>query len=154
MFEYKDFNDFTRLLGYHKVRYLLIGGYAVAFHGYPRYTKDLDIWIAPDEVTAEKMMAVLNDFGFGSLGLGKIDFLKDGMFIQLGQEPIRIDIVIQKQFFETAWRSRINHPSGDHQVHFVSLKYLLELKALAGRPQDIADISKLAKKEKKKRNRK
>lgn len=148
MFEYEDFNEFIRLLDFHKVRYLLIGGYAVTFHGYPRYTKDLDIWIAPDVETAGKMMAVLDEFGFGSIGLGKSDFLKDESFIQLGHEPVRIDIVIKKRFFDPAWRNRVKHLSGNEKMNFVSVKYLVKLKNLAGRPQDIADISRLLKKRK------
>ncbi len=154
MFEYEDFNEFIRLLDYHKVRYLLIGGYAVTFHGYPRYTKDLDIWIAPDEDTAGKILAVLDEFGFASVGLKKGDFLKDDSFIQLGHEPVRVDIVIKKQLFEPAWRNRVRHISGEGQLNFVSLKYLVKLKNLAGRPQDIADISRLLKRKKKGKNRK
>ena len=88
-----DFKEFIQLLNVHSVRYLVVGGYAVAFHGHPRYTKDIDIWILLDKTNAKKMLDVLNVFGFSSLGLTEDDFLKKDNIIQLGNPPNRIDIL-------------------------------------------------------------
>ena len=89
----KDFREFIQLLNDHKVLYLIVGGYAVAFHGYPRYTKDIDIWVWLDQGNAEKLIQVLEDFGFGSLDLKTEDFLDPDQVIQLGYPPNRIDIL-------------------------------------------------------------
>ena len=154
MFEHRDFNEFLRLLDYHKIRYLLIGGYAVAFHGHPRYTKDLDIWIAPDESSAEKMLKLLDDFGFASLKLKLEDFLKNGVFIQLGVEPVRIDIIVERELFEEAWKNRVKYPSGDgYYVNFIGFKDLIKLKEKADRDQDRVDVKKLLNKKTKKKSK-
>ena len=87
-----DFEDFIQLLNQHKVDYMVVGGYAMAFHGRPRYTGDLDIWIDISESNAEKMLLVIKDFGFSSLGFKKEDFLKENLINQLGYPPLRIDI--------------------------------------------------------------
>ena len=89
----KDFEDFIVLLNKHKVAYLIIGGYALAFHGKPRHTGDLDIWIDITDDNAQKMMSVINDFGMTSLGLKKADFLQKGGITQIGYPPLRIDIL-------------------------------------------------------------
>jgi len=83
----KDFKEFIQLLNDHDVLYLVIGGYAVAFHGYPRYTKDIDIWVWLDKGNAEKLLKVLKDFGSGSLGLKLNDFLDPEQVVQLGYPP-------------------------------------------------------------------
>ena len=88
-----DFKEFIQLLNVQNVRYLVVGGYAVAFHGHPRYTKDIDIWILLDKTNAKKMLDVLNAFGFSSLGLTEDDFLKKDNIIQLGNPPNRINIL-------------------------------------------------------------
>ena len=86
-----DFIDFVELCNKHEVEYLVIGGYAVSIHGYPRSTKDLDICIKLSEENAVKMVEVIIDFGFGSLNLKKEDFLKRDFITQLGHEPVRIE---------------------------------------------------------------
>jgi len=87
-----DFIDFLKLCNKYEVKYLVIGGYAVSIHGYPRYTKDLDICIELSEENAGKMVQVINDFGLESLGLTKEDFIKKNFITQIGYEPLRIDI--------------------------------------------------------------
>lgn len=89
----EDFVDFINLLNRHKVEYMVVGAHALAFHGRPRHTGDLDIWIKPSIFNAEKMINVIDDFGFSSLGLVKEDFLKDNYVTQLGYPPLRIDIL-------------------------------------------------------------
>ena len=89
----KDFKEFIALLNAHNVRYLLVGAYAVALHGYPRYTKDLDVWVELSAANADGLLRALEEFGFGSLGLKSEDFLESDQVIQLGYPPNRIDIV-------------------------------------------------------------
>jgi hypothetical protein len=89
----QDFREFIQSLNDNHVRYLIVGGYAVAFHGHPRYTKDLDVWLWVDEQNAEKMVKALEQFGFASLGLTADDFLEPGIIIQLGYPPNRIDLI-------------------------------------------------------------
>src|SRR5438445_8377336 len=103
----KDFREFIALLNSHKVRFLIVGGHAVTFHGYPRYTGDLDVWVAIDPSNAVRVEEVLKDFGFGSL-FSADDFSKSGYAIQLGRPPYRIDILtsIDAVEFEAAYNSR------------------------------------------------
>lgn len=140
-----DFIDFVELCNKNEVKYLVIGGYAVSFHGYPRSTKDLDICIKISEENAEKMVKVINDFGLGSLKLKSEDFLKRDFITQLGHEPVRIDILndIDGVSFEDAWENKkvINYKG--KEINFIGYNELLKVKEKAGRPQDLADISKL-----------
>ncbi len=91
----KDFEDFVSLLNKYNVEYMVVGGYALAFHGRPRHTGDLDIWINISESNAEKVISVIKEFGFGSLGFSKEDFLKPGYVNQIGHPPLRIDILTE-----------------------------------------------------------
>ena len=89
----RDFKEFIQSLNDNLVRYLIVGGYAVAFHGHPRYTKDIDIWIDMTPENAENTVKSLEQFGFESLGLKKGDFLIPDQIIQLGYPPSRIDLI-------------------------------------------------------------
>ncbi len=89
----KDFKEFIESLNANRVRYLVVGGYAVALHGYPRYTKDLDVWIEPTAQNAQNVLNALTEFGFGSLDINTGDFLEDNTIIQLGHPPNRIDLM-------------------------------------------------------------
>ena len=104
----QDFREFIELLNARDVKYLVIGGYAVAFHGHPRYTKDIDFWIWLEESNATWMITMLNDFGFSSLGIKKEDFLDKDMVIQLGYPPNRIDLLtdLEAADFETCYELR------------------------------------------------
>jgi len=135
-----DFLDFIRLCNQFEVEYLVIGGYAVSFHGYPRSTKDLDVCIKISEANADKMMQVIDEFGFASLKLSKEDFMKPGFITQLGHEPLRIDIINDLD----------GVPLLGKPVNFIGYNELLKVKAKAGRPQDLADIDKLKKRNSKK----
>jgi hypothetical protein len=143
---FEDFKDFIRLCNHYELRYLVIGGFAVSIHGYPRGTKDLDICIEASEGNADKIAKVIADFGMASLGLTPEDFLKKGMFTQLGREPVRIDIMVEMDGvpFDSAWQNKrtVNYED-EILVHFIGYHELLQLKQLASRPQDIADIAQL-----------
>jgi predicted nucleotidyltransferase len=140
-----DFLDFVKLCNEYKVEYLVIGGYAVSIHGYPRYTKDFDISIKVSEINAEKMVSVIKDFGLGSLKLTKEDFLKRDFITQLGYEPLRIGILneLDGVSFEQAWVNKRIIDFEGTKINFIGYHELLKVKEKAGRPQDIADINKL-----------
>ena len=147
-----DFIDFVKLCNKYEVEYLVIGGYAVSIHGYPRSTKDFDVCIKISEENASKMVQVIKDFGFASLKLTKEDFLKRDFITQLGHEPVRIDILndLNGVPFEQAWMNKSVMDFEDYKINFIGYYELLKVKEKAGRPQDLADISKLKSRNKKK----
>jgi predicted nucleotidyltransferase len=137
-----DFKEFFQLLEEKKVRYMIIGGFAVAYHGYPRYTKVVDIWIMIESDNAEKMAAVLKDFGFESLGLEEKDFLTEDIIIQLGYAPNRIDLImgLPEVIFEDAYTRRDEEKIDGVQLSFIGLEDLRAIKKASGRMQDLADL--------------
>ena len=141
----QDFKEFVQSLNDNDVRYLVIGGYAVALHGHPRYTKDIDIWIQMTPENANRMIAALNDFGFGSLGLRVEDFLVPDQVIQLGYPPSRIDLITSPPGvdFETCYDSRVQTVIDGIAVSFIDLENLKKSKRAAGRLQDLADLENL-----------
>jgi predicted nucleotidyltransferase len=143
----KDFKEFAELLEKNEVNYLVIGGFAVNFHGYPRYTKDIDIWIQAEEATIQKLLITLNEFGFGSLGLCEKDFLNKDNIIQLGYEPNRIDLLVSVDGldFKNAYEKKIVYESDGVKMNFVSIDDLIIAKKTSGRPQDLADADYLTK---------
>ena len=140
-----DFKEFIQLLNVHSVRYLVVGGYAVAFHGHPRYTKDIDIWILLDKTNAKKMLDVLNVFGFSSLGLTEDDFLKKDNIIQLGNPPNRIDILtdLSGVIFDECYPQKKNINIDGVAINFIDVESLIQNKKASGRHQDLADIENL-----------
>lgn len=138
----KDLQDFIRLCLKHDVRFLVVGGYAVAAHGHPRLTKDLDVWIWADPDNALQMVKVMDDFGFGSLGLTVQDFSEEGQVVQLGTPPNRIDILtsVSGVDFETCWSRRVEIKLDSLEVPFIGLDDLVKNKLATGRTQDIADV--------------
>ena len=141
----KDFREFIELLNSNKVKYLVLGGYAIAFHGHPRYTKDLDIWLELSEENAEKILKTLNDFGFASLDISKADFLTKGMVVQLGYPPNRIDLINSPDGvdFEDCYKTRIEIEVEDLKISVIDLENLKKNKKASGRLQDLADLEKL-----------
>lgn len=140
-----DFKEFIQLLNVHSVRYLVVGGYAVAFHGHPRYTKDIDIWILLDKTNAKKMLDVLNVFGFSSLGLTEDDFLKKDNIIQLGNPPNRINILtdLSGVIFDECYPQKKNINIDGVAINFIDVESLIQNKKASGRHQDLADIENL-----------
>jgi hypothetical protein len=141
----KDFKEFIESLNGHNVRYLVVGGYAVAFHGYPRYTKDLDGWIELSPENANNMIKALEEFGFGSLGLKIEDFLESDQIIQLGYPPNRIDILttLKKLQFKDSYKARIEIEIQGIKINFIDLENLKLNKRATGSPQDLADAENL-----------
>jgi predicted nucleotidyltransferase len=143
----KDYEEFLKLLNKHKVKYCIIGAYAVAFYAKPRYTKDMDIFVEPSVDNAEKILKVLTEFGFGELSITPDDLTQEGNIFQLGYEPVRIDIMtkIEGFRFQDVWRNRVLGEYGSERVSFISLDDLIENKKISGRHSDIVDIELLEK---------
>jgi hypothetical protein len=141
----QDFKEFIQLLNDNQVKYLVIGGYAVAVHGHPRYTKDIDIWIEISEENAQKLVTALTQFGFESLGLTSADFQTPNQIIQLGYPPNRIDLITNPDGidFQTCYDSKIEVTLNDVPVKFINLDNLKKNKLASGRLQDLADLEKL-----------
>ena len=141
----QDFREFIESLNKHNVRYLLIGGYAVALHGHPRYTKDPDIWIWMDNTNATNLLNALKDFGFSSLQLTPEDFLKPDQIVQLGFPPNRIDLMTSPKGveFNTCYASREEIEIDGLKVNLIDLNHLKINKKATGRHQDLADLENL-----------
>lgn len=141
----QDFREFVELLNKHNVKYLIVGGYAVGIHGRPRYTGDLDVWISPDEETANTMVKVMQEFGFGSFGLTEKDFLTKENIIQLGYPPLRIDVLtsIDGVKFEECYPNKVVIEDEGVPVNFISLKDLRKNKESSGRRRDLDDLENL-----------
>lgn len=141
----KDFREFIELLNKNNVKYLIIGGYALAIHGYPRYTNDLDIWILVDNLNAKNIIKSIEQFGFSSLNLNTNDFLKPDYVIQLGQPPNRIDILTSADGleFEESYKSKVTIKIQKLDINFIDLENLKKNKMAVGRYQDLADLEKL-----------
>lgn len=141
----QDFKEFIQSLNDNHVRYLVVGGYAVALHGHPRYTKDMDIWIEMKPENAVNLVTALEKFGLGSLGLKEEDFLVPGQVVQLGQPPNRIDLLctISGVDFAACYESRVSVEVDEVLVSFIDLENLRKNKAASGRHQDMADLENL-----------
>ncbi len=143
----KDFEDFIGLLNKHKVQYMVVGGYALAFHGKPRYTGDIDIWIQISDANATKLLKVIKDFGLSSLGFTKEDFLKEGYISQIGRPPLRIDILnsIDGVDFDEAYAGVQKTDIEGLTVPYIGLGDFIKNKQTSGRKKDLADIQEIKK---------
>jgi hypothetical protein len=143
----RDFQDLLSLLDQHGVRFMIVGGYAVAAHGHPRYTKDLDVWVDASAENGARIVAALEEFGFGDLGLTAADFCETGAVIQLGHEPGRVDLLtsVSGVAFEDAFATRELVRFGELSVPVIDRHSLMLNKRASGRPQDLADVARLEK---------
>jgi hypothetical protein len=141
-----DFSEFLRLLTVHEVEYLLVGGYAVAVHGYPRATADLDVWVAPTRTNAERLVTVLRTFGFDQPEITPDLFLDPERLIRMGLPPMRLEVLTSISgdvpFDEASERAEII-VIDDIEVPVLSLADLRRNKAAAGRAKDLADLEAL-----------
>lgn len=142
----KDYEEFLELLNKNKVRYCIVGAYAVAFYAKPRYTKDMDILVEPDIENGKKIVKVLEEFGFKSLNLSEKDFSQSGKIIQLGYEPVRIDIItsIEGCTFKQVWKNKCTGIYGKTKVFFIGLDELIKNKKILKRKQDEVDLDILS----------
>ncbi len=140
-----DFKEFIESLNDNQVRYLIVGGYALALHGHPRYTKDLDVWVQVSRENASALLQALAQFGMGSLGLTVQDFLEPNQVVQLGYPPYRIDILSQISGveFSDCYEQRVVVSLDDVDVNFIDLESLKKNKRASGRLQDLADLENL-----------
>jgi len=141
----KDFREFIELLNAHNIKYLVVGGYAVTVHGYPRYTNDIDIWFWSDKSNAESLIKALKDFGFGSLDIKIEDFLSPNKVIQLGYPPNRIDLLtsISGVEFEECYPKRVSMDIAGIKIDFIDLENLKRNKKASGRHKDLNDFENL-----------
>ncbi len=139
----EDFKEFIKLLNDHECRYLIVGGYALSFHSQPKFTKDIDFWIDPQPDNAEKIIKVLSDFGFGQLDITIDDLTDPNKVIQLGMEPLRIDLLtsIDGLTFEMAYENRVIGNYFDIKANIISQEDLILNKKSSGRKKDLYDLS-------------
>ena len=142
----KDFKEFLRLLRAHGVEYLLIGGWAVGYHGYPRATDDLDIWIAIAPANAARVVDVLKEFGFDVPGLSVDLFLQEDQIVRMGVEPVRIEVStsISGVDFPECYGERLETALDGEPVSLISLRHLKINKKASGRLKDLADLDYLS----------
>jgi len=141
----QDFKDLLALFNEHRIEYMIVGAYALAFHGAPRYTGDIDILVKPDSLNAQWIMAALNEFGFGLVGLKAEDFETPDKVIQLGVPPVRVDIVtsITGVSWEEAFSGRVEGKYGDISVYYIGRQQFISNKQALGRKKDLADLEAL-----------
>lgn len=143
-----DYKEFIELLKKHNVEYLLVGAYALAAHGYVRYTHDIDFLISNSKENANKMVAVLQEFGFSSLGIKDTDFMSDDLIVQLGYPPLRIDIITSisgiENFEQVKKNQNIVQIDG-LDIPIISKSDLIKNKRSTGRTKDLADAEELEK---------
>ena len=140
-----DLREFIELLNSLKVEFVIVGAHALAWHGLPRYTKDMDFLINTSPENAQTMANLIDAFGFGSTGLGADDFQITDQVIQLGMEPNRIDILtgISGVTWEEAWASKVSAELDGLPVWYLGKDAYIKNKLASGRPQDIADVARL-----------
>jgi hypothetical protein len=141
----QDFKELLECFNEHNVRYLIIGAFALAWHGHPRYTGDLDIYIDPAPANAARTLSALTDLGFGSLGLTQADFETPDRVVQLGIAPVRVDILtsISGVDWSAAWSGSVPGTYADVAVRYLGKEQYRANKLASGRAKDLADLESL-----------
>lgn len=139
----KDFEELFGFFARQEVKAVIVGAHAIAFHAKPRYTKDLDLLLEPTDENARRVLAALEEFGFGGLGITVADLNEPGRILQLGQPPNRIDLLtsIDGVSWDDVWNGRVEGSYGNARVFYIGRSELIRNKTAAGRPQDLADLS-------------
>lgn len=144
---YRDFEEFLESCNVRRVRYLVVGAHAVAYHAHPRATKDLDVYVEPTFENAELLLAAIRDFfGGAELGFTAQDVTELDTILQLGVAPVRIDLLSSISGigdFEDVWRRRVHGKYGSVETQYLCLDDLITAKRSAGRQQDLADLEAL-----------
>lgn len=141
----EDLREFIALLNAAGVEYVIVGAHALAYHGCPRYTGDVDILVRVSQENARKLEGVIIEFGFGEAALGAEDFLADDRVIQLGVAPNRIDLLttVTGVTFEAVWEGKVEAELDGVPVHLIGKKQFIQNKKALGRPKDLADLDSL-----------
>lgn len=141
----QDFKELLELFNAHKVKYVIVGGYALAFHGAPRYTGDMDLFVKPDRENANRILKALDEFGFGSVGLKEEDLKSPNKVVQLGFPPVRIDIItsISGVLWDEAFETCAKAEYGDVPVSYIGREQYIINKRASGRKKDLADLEAL-----------
>lgn len=141
---HEDFKDFIEALNKNNVEYVIVGAFALAFHGHPRATGDIDIWLRPTPQNANAVLKALNDFGFGELDISEDDIVS-GKIIQLGYPPVRIDLItlMEGVTHEEIWEGRELGMFGGEQVFYIGREAFIRNKKAIGRHKDLADLELL-----------
>ena len=144
---YQDYLELLLCLNDNKVKYLVIGGYAVIQYSEPRYTKDIDIWVEASVVNAKKLLKALKHFGAPIANLSVEELAMPGLVYVFGIPPVRVDILnrVSGGKFEVAWKAKNVITLEGTKINFASKVDLIKMKKSAGRPQDLADIASLKK---------
>jgi hypothetical protein len=145
---HKDFKELLELFNAHGVEYLVVGGYALAAHGAPRNTGDIDLWINPTHANAGRVLRSLEQFGIGGIDLSTEDFVKPDNVVQLGVPPVRVDLVtaIDGVGWDEAWPGRLAGEYGTVPTNFIGRREFLINKRASGRLKDLADVEALGEK--------
>jgi hypothetical protein len=141
----RDFLEFIGLLDEEAVDYLIVGGYAVGIHGFPRYTGDIDFFVAVSRENADRLIKVFERFGFGDIGLTPADFLEEDFVVEIGREPRKIQVLtgIDGVQFEECRRNRIELQYQGRVLKVIGKEDLIRNKAASGRPKDLIDLAEL-----------
>ncbi len=144
LLESEDFRKFIGLLNSNGVKFLIVGGHAVTFHGFPRFTGDLDVWVATDPDNAARTAQAVKEFGFGKI-FKPGDFSKPGYAVQMGRQPYRIDVLtsIEAVDFDSAYLQAKSLKTAGLTLPFIGLEELLKNKHAVGRLHDLVDAKKL-----------
>ena len=143
----RDFLDFISFLERRRVDYVIVGGYAVGFHGFPRYTGNIAFLIRRSEENAERLVEVMKDFGFGEMRVEACDFLRPNFIVEMGREPRKIQVLtdIDGVDFDECRASSLTYPCEGLNISFIGLEALLRNKVASGRPKDLIDVEALTK---------
>lgn len=143
----QEFLEFIELLEENRVDYLIVGGYAVGFHGFPRYTGDIDFFVAVAKQNSQRILKVFEQFGFGDIGIEASDFLKEDFIVEIGREPKKIQVLtgIDGVTFQECYPNRVEIDYQGVKLRFISIDDLLRNKRASGRPKDLIDLGELKK---------
>lgn len=143
-----DYRELFKILNIYKVKYMLVGAYAVSYYTQPRFTKDLDIWVKPDMQNAKRVYSALKKFGAPLRDIYPKDFTEQNMVFQIGVAPIRVDIMmgLAGVKFDSAWKKRVRAKYGNVSINILGIGELIKSKRKIKRPQDRLDLEKLLKK--------
>jgi hypothetical protein len=141
-----DFLELLRAFVDAEVRFMIVGAYALALHGRPRATGDLDVWVEATPENAVRVVRALTEFGAPLSGVSRDDFAREGVTYQIGVPPVRIDILTELTGlrFAEAWPGRLRRAFGDLEVDFIGREAFISNKRATGPPKDLVDIEEMA----------